>query len=618
MNVFYEEDGDFKAGSILADQTASLHVESPHGKRSKIKAANALLRFDAPAAGEFLARAQAGAAAIDVDFLWECCGAEEFNFDTLARDYYGHPANALESAALLFRLHGAPMYFYKRGKGRYKAAPEAALKAALASVEKKRLQAEQKDTWVAELIAGRFPAAFEPLKQTLLYKPDKNTLEWKALEAACDSLKLTPARLFERCGALGSPFDYHYGRFLFDYFPRGIAFPAGTADALAAPPELPLAEVAAFSIDDATTTEIDDALSVTPLPDGGVRVGIHIAAPALGIPLDSPLDAGARERLSTVYFPGDKITMLPAAAVAAYTLAAGAPRPALSCYIDFDADLKRGPARTVVERVPIAANLSLDALAPVFDTAAIASGRIDHPHGEALLTLHRIAVSLQAARGKTPIFERVEYSFNVEDGRVRIVPRERGSPLDTVVAEMMILVNATWGGALAEAGLTAIYRNQGAGGVRMSTAPGVHEGLGVKTYLWASSPLRRYVDLANQRQLIAMAGNQPPSYAVNDEGLLAAMRDFEVTYEAYGDFQDRMERYWCLRWLEQEAAWVQPATVVRENIIRFNNLPMTARSSALPPTAPGTALTVRVGAIDLLDLTFEVVPEGVSAAAPIS
>jgi exoribonuclease-2 len=618
MNVFYEEDGDFKAGSILADQAASLHVESPHGKRSKIKAANALLRFDSPAAGEFLAQAQAAALAIDVDFLWQCCGADEFNFDVLARDYYGHAANALESAALLFRLHGAPMYFYKRGKGRYKAAPEASLKAALASVEKKRLQAEQKDTWVAELIAGRLPAAFEPLKQTLLYKPDKNTLEWKALEAACDSLKLTPARLFEHCGALGSPYDYHLGRFLFDYFPRGIAFADGIADAVAAPPELPLADVAAFSIDDATTTEIDDALSVTPLPDGGVRVGIHIAAPALGIPRDSPLDAAARERLSTVYFPGDKVTMLPATAVAAYTLAAGAPRPALSCYIDFDADLKRGPARTVVERVPIAANLSLDALAPVFTTAAIAAGRVEHPQGEALLTLHRIAVSLQAARGKTQLFERVEYSFSVEDGRVRIVPRERGSPLDTVVAEMMILVNATWGGALAEAGLTAIYRNQGAGGVRMSTAPGAHEGLGVKTYLWASSPLRRYVDLVNQRQLIAMAGNQPPSYGVNDEGLLAAMRDFEVTYEAYGEFQDRMERYWCLRWLEQEAAWVQPATVVRENIIRFNGLPMTARVSALPPTPPGTSVTVRVEAIDLLDLTFDVVPEGAVAVSASS
>jgi len=618
MNVFYEEDGDFKAGSILADQTASLHVESPHGKRSKIKAANALLRFDAPAAGEFLAQAQSAAAAIDIDFLWQCCGADEFNFDALARDYYGHPANALESAALLFRLHGAPMYFYKRGKGRYKAAPEAALKAALASVEKKRLQAEQKDAWVAELIAGRMPAAFEAVKPALLYKPDKNTLEWKALEAACESLKLTSARLLERCGALGSPYDYHLGRFLFDYFPRGTAFPDVTAAALAAPAELPLAPVAAFSIDDATTTEIDDALSVTPLPDGGIRVGIHIAAPALGIPRDSPLDAAARERLSTVYFPGDKVTMLPSAAVAAYTLAAGVPRPALSCYIEFDAALNRGPARTVVERVPIAANLSLDALAPVFDAAAIAAGRVEHPHGEELLALHRIAVSLQAARGKTQLFERVEYSFSVEDGRVRIVPRERGSPLDTVVAEMMILVNATWGGALAEAGLTAIYRNQGAGGVRMSTAPGAHEGLGVKTYLWASSPLRRYVDLANQRQLIAMAGNQAPPYGVNDEGLLAAMRDFEVTYEAYADFQDRMERYWCLRWLEQEAAWVQPATVVRENIIRFNGLPMTARVSALPPTAPGTAVTVRVGAIDLLDLTFDVAPEGVSAAPDVT
>jgi exoribonuclease-2 len=613
MNVFYEEDGDFKAGAIIADQNTSLHVESPHGKRSKIKAANTLLRFDAPAAGEFLAQAQAGAQAIDVDFLWQCCGGEEFSFDALARDYYGRPANPLESAALLFRLHGAPMYFYKKGRGRYKAAPEESLKAALASIEKKKRLAEQKDAWVAELAAGKFPAAFAPVKDALLYKPDKNTLEWKALEAACEQLKLSPAHLLEKCGALGSPEAYHRERFLFEYFPRGTDFPAA-ATAVQAPPELPLADVQAFSIDDATTTEIDDALSLTALPGGGFRVGIHIAAPALGIARDTAPDQAARERLSTVYFPGDKITMLPATAVAEYTLAAGGPRPALSCYIEFDAALRRGAVRTVVERVPIAANLELDALAAVFDEGAVATGRVEHPYGESLLTLHRIAVALQAARGKTQTFDRQEYSFAVENGRVRIVPRERGSPLDTVVAEMMILVNATWGGALAEAGYAAIYRNQGNGAVRMSTAPGAHEGLGVKHYLWASSPLRRYVDLVNQRQLVALARGEPPPYAAKDEALLTAMRDFEVAHDAYAEFQRQMERYWCLRWIEQEQAYLQEATVIRENLLRFNQLPIVARVPSLPPLAPDSVVRIEVTRIDLLDLTFETAFEGLVSA----
>src|SRR3990167_1258612 len=141
MNVFYEEEGGFKVAAILADHDTSLQVEAPHGKRSKIKASAVLLRFDTPPLATFLEATERAAADVDVDFLWQCCGPDEFMFDALGREYFGHAPGALEAAALLLRLHGAPMYFYKKGKGRYKAAPAEALKAALASVEKKRLQA---------------------------------------------------------------------------------------------------------------------------------------------------------------------------------------------------------------------------------------------------------------------------------------------------------------------------------------------------------------------------------------------------------------------------------------------------------------------------------------------
>src|SRR6202008_79886 len=101
-----------------------------------------------------------------------------------------------------------------------------------------------------------------------LYAPDKNALEWKALEEAAAALKLAPVRLLERCGALPSIQDYHLNRFLFEHFRGGRAFPAG--EPLPVPEDLPLAQVEAFSIDDATTTEIDDAFSVTRLPGGNL------------------------------------------------------------------------------------------------------------------------------------------------------------------------------------------------------------------------------------------------------------------------------------------------------------------------------------------------------------
>jgi exoribonuclease-2 len=105
-------------------------------------------------------------------------------------------------------------------------------------------------------------------------------------------------------------------------FPKGTGFPP-----LQAPPikdDLPLAAGAGVSIDDSQTTEIDDALSVQGLGSGTVVFGIHIAAPGLAITPGSAIDKLARQRLSTVYMPGYKITMLPDDVVQAYTLSEGA------------------------------------------------------------------------------------------------------------------------------------------------------------------------------------------------------------------------------------------------------------------------------------------------------
>jgi len=604
MNVFYEEEGGFKVGAVLADNTTSLQVEAPHGKRSKIKAANVLLRFSDPALGEFMARAQAAADAIDIDFLWQCCAEAEFDYLALAREYFGHEPASIESAAALLRLHGAPMYFYKKGRGRYKAAPEESLKAALASVERKKQQAALKQQYVDDLTASRLPGAYAPLLKMLLYKPDANSIEWKALEEASAKLRLTPARLIERCGALPSAHDYHLGRFLFEYFPRGAAH-----DEYPEPREigeLPLSNVAVYSIDDAATTEIDDAFSVSTLRNGNTRIGIHIAAPALGITPESAFEHVARERLSTVYYPGGKITMLPDAAIAHYTLGEQRECPALSLYTEITPDFQVTATETKVERVRIAANLRHDALEPAFNTESLERGNIDHAQGGELTLLWRFASHLgHLRRGGEPEQEqRAEYAFYVENDRVTISRRVRGSAIDTLVSELMIFVNSTWGRALADAKLAAIYRVQSTGKVRMSTAPAAHEGLGVEHYIWASSPLRRYVDLVNQRQLAAFARGETPPYRAGDEVLLSAMRDFEAAYDAYAEFQRTMERYWSLRWLLQENRQRVTAGVIRDNLVRFDELPWVQRVNSLPELPPGSTVELDISQIDLLELTL--------------
>lgn len=604
MNIFYEEDGGFKVGNILTDNTTSLQVENTHGKRSKIKSANVMLRFAQPGLSEFLAQAEQVAADIDVDFLWEASPPDEFNFDVLAQEYFGHAPNPIEAAGALIRLHGSPMHFYKKGKGRYKAAPADALKSALASAEKKRLQAELQARYTEQLSAFQLPAEFADKLAMLLYKPDRNTLEVKALEAACAHTHLSAAHLLHRCGALPSTRDYHLNKFLFENFPRGTAFPEVTVEEH---PELPQAAVNAFSIDDASTTEIDDAFSLEKSANGNWRIGVHIAAPALGIAPNSPIDVIAAQRMSTVYMPGDKITMLPDNVVQAFTLCADKVCPALSLYVEVNEALEIVGSESRLERLHIAANLRHDTLEPLFNEDTLAAGKLDYPYAPELKLLWDFANRLEAGRGKSADSnaQQTDYTFHIEDDHVTIGERRRGSPIDKVVSELMILANSSWGKLLDEHEVAGIYRTQNNGKVKMSTVAAPHQGLGVAHYAWSSSPLRRYVDLVNQRQLISVLRSEAPAYAKNDTALFAILRDFDTAYTTYNEFQRNMERYWCLRWLLQEDVKQIEATVLRENLVKMRNIPLVGRIPSLPELPANTQVTLEIGAVDLLDLDFD-------------
>ncbi len=600
MYLLYEEDGDIKAGTILADNDASLQVESQHGKRTKVKAAHVLLRFGAPAPGAAMEQARTLAAEMDPDFLWEVAGEAEFGFQELAAEYYGGSPSAPQATAVLLTLHGAPIHFYKKGKGRYKAAPPDTLAAAKAAVERRAREAAQRAEWAAALTRGELPAAFRDKVFHLLHQPDKNSLEYKAMSDACAATGLTPVALMDRCGAIPSSHEYHLQAFLLAHFPRGTGFPDLAPPP--PPPELPPADCPAFSIDDAATTEIDDAFSVIFRPDGSVRVGVHIAAPALGLPPGSDLDRVAAQRLSTVYMPCGKITMLPEDLVERYTLAENRDCPALSLYVEVGPDYAIRGLATQADRVRIAANLRHETLEPLFNLDTIGADGPDYPYRRELEWLWGFACHLEAARGQVEQPGRVDYVFRVEGERVRITPRLRGNPIDKVVSELMILANSRWGGVLAEREIAGVYRVQTQGKVRMSLKPAPHEGLGVACYAWSTSPLRRYVDLINQRQILAAVRGERPPYAGNDTALMAAVRDFELAYDAYADFQRRMERYWCLRWLLQEQVTEMDAVVIRENLIRMEGLPLVTRVSGAPTLNPGDRLRVAPGEIDLLNV----------------
>ena len=631
MFVLFEETGKFLAGRILSEADSSLQVELDSGKRVKVKAANALLKFEKPAPAEFIAAGQRTSEEIDLDLAWEFASDEEFGFAELAREYFSadasKPASPEQQAAALFRLYDAPHYFRRAGKGRFKKAPPEILQQALAAIEKKKQVTAQIAAWADELGRGQCPAPIRDQLYKILFKPDKNSAEYKAVVDASRATHTAPLDLLQKAGAIASPYQFHWKRFLFENFPKGTRFPE-----LQAPPikdELPLVDVRAFSIDDSSTTEIDDALSVSGLGSGVVTLGVHIAAPGLAVLPGGPIDAVGRARMSTVYMPGYKLTMLPDDVVQAYTLQEGRNCPALSLYLTMDeATLEITASVTRLEQVPIVSNLRHDALdntfTEAFFEAAQLAAPVDVQWGVEMTFLHRLARHLKGqreiVRGKPENFNRPDYNFKLDnptggepqgDEPVTISTRQRGAPLDLIVAEAMILANSTWGQWLAEHGVPGIYRSQASMApgvkVRMGTKSLPHAGLGVKSYAWCTSPLRRYTDLVNQWQIIAVTRHGRTAalaapFKPKDADLFSVISCFDAAYSAYNGFQSGIERYWTLKYLEQNGITELTATSFKDNLVRADDLPLVLGAMGAQGLPRGARVRIKLGAIDEITL----------------
>jgi exoribonuclease-2 len=627
MYALFDDAGKFHAGRVMSESDASLQVELESGKRVKVKSAQVLLRFEQPAPAELIQRGQALALEIDLDLAWTFAPEGEFGFAEFARDYFDAQAGIEKQAAALFRLFDAPHYFRRLGKGQFKKAPEESVKAALLAIERRKQLAAQIDAWAGELVAGRCPQPVAEQLYKILFKPDKNAPEYKAVVEATRRAQRSPLDLLKSAGAITSAYQFHWRRFLFDQFPRG----AGFAPGLDTPPirdVLPLATVKAFSIDDSATTEIDDALSVQGLGSGTVVFGVHIAAPGLAIVPGSALDGVASQRLSTVYMPGWKLTMLPDAVVQSYTLTEGRECPAVSLYLTIDENtLEVRGHETKIERVPIVANLRHDQLDAVITAESLAGlAPADYPHAAELAFAHRLAQALKArrevVRGKPETFNRPDYNFRLEretghegepsgNERVAITTRQRGAALDLIVAEAMILANSTWGGWLADHGVPAIYRSQAALApgvkVRMGLKPLPHAGMGVAQYAWATSPLRRYTDLVNQWQIIACARHGRTAalaapFKPKDATLFSIISAFEAAYGAYNDFQHAIERYWTIRYLAQQGLGELDAVVMKDGLVRAESLPLVFKALGCETLARGTRVRARITGSDALTL----------------
>ena len=636
MYALFEDAGKFLTGRILSEAESSAQIELESGKRLKAKSANILLKFEKPTPSVLMAEATALSATIELDLAWEFAPEDEFSFQELAQEYFSDNATLAQQTAALISLFQAPHYFRRSGKGKFKKASADVLQQALAAIDKKKLIQQQIETWALALGEGSCPEPIAAQLYKILFKPDKNAAEYKAVVEASRATHLAPLALLQKAGAITSAYEFHWQRFLFDNFPKGIGFPSLEAPLIK--DALPKSTAQAYSIDDSQTTEIDDALSVQGLGTGEVIIGIHIAAPALALTPGQAIDHIARQRLSTVYMPGNKITMLPDHVVQSYTLQEGRDCPAVSLYLRVnEKTLEILGSETRLESVFIAANLRHDVLDDVVTEAWLANPATKLPAGKDiphmpraqlaflyLLAQHRKA-QREVVRGKPENFNRPDYNFRVNtqedqapkgDERVEISQRHRGAPLDLMVAEAMILANSTWGQWLSDLGVPGIYRSQASllpgVKVRMGTKALPHAGIGVPCYAWSTSPLRRYTDLVNQWQIIACAqhGNTAAlaaPFKPKDVDLFSIISGFEAAYSSYNGYQSSMERFWTLQYLQQNAIVEVEATIFKS----FEGEPPIARADNLPLVLPvtgsgnlprGTRVLLRISGIDNISL----------------
>ena len=249
-----------------------------------------LLRFEQPEPADADGACRADRwREIDLDLAWEFAPEGEFALRRAGARLLRRQGRRRRSRPRrCCGLFAAPHYFRRLGKGQFRKAPEEIVKAALLGIERKKPgRGAGRRLGRASCSAARCPAPMREQLYRILFKPDKNAPEYKAVVEAARRARRAPLDLLKAAGAIDSPYQFHWRRFLFEKFPkrhrlrRRAAVPPMQRGAR----RWPTAQ--AFSIDDSATTEIDDALSVQGLGSGtghgrhphrragaGVRAGI--------------------------------------------------------------------------------------------------------------------------------------------------------------------------------------------------------------------------------------------------------------------------------------------------------------------------------------------------------
>ncbi|WP_051919084.1 ribonuclease catalytic domain-containing protein [Basilea psittacipulmonis] len=617
MQVIYEDSGQIKLGTVISETESKVQIKTDSGKDAKIKRANII--FMHPQMPEqIFEQAQQLADAIDIPFLWECAPKEDFSVQDIAQEYYGQDGqNILYQVAIFLALRNHPIYFYKSSKTSFKPATKETIDLALQAIAKKQQQQALIETWANELIHDRVPDEIRQVAETFLDRPDKNSLEWKAFDLALEKTGRKLNRFLMRLNIYPHELALLKAQYLLPLFPQGKELPDIEIPKYE---DLPASDRIAYSVDDPATTEIDDAFSVKAIGNNIYEFGIHIAAPALAVTPDSPLDKIARDRQSTLYLPGEKVYMQPEHLIDTFSLLAGRHNPAVSLYVT--ANIETGEilkTTSKIDTVFVETNFHTNVIAQSYTRETLADPNVSLPCDHVFRPIWQLTQHLQKKRedyrGRPEFNHRKEFTFSLDgspenpDSTVILTPRWRDDPIDLMVAEMMILANSTWAKLLHEANVPAIYRSQEAGRTRTSTYANPHEGVGVPYYAWCTSPLRRYLDLINQMQLISVIKHGVSARLIapfqQSKQLYGIIREFDERYALYAVAQGQFERFRALKYIQQNQVTQATATVLKDNIVRLDEIPLKMTLHDLPDLERRTHIQVALGEINFLDLSIQ-------------
>jgi exoribonuclease II len=573
--VEFLDEGRLKPGLVVREQGNQLAVTEAGGRERSIARDLVMLRHpdrkitrDNLAATVTALEAERArlAAELDLNLLWEVVREQgrSFSAGELAELFFGQ-RSASATSVMLEALFNDRLFFVRRHL-EFVARNAEQVERLRVQYDKVRLRSEA-SRYTRNLLRGVLedglvvpPEEAAPLIAELrryLDNPFTRSRDLTAMiEAAVSDIAPAEAayEILERLGAPSpGPRFVKIGGIRTSFSAAAL----DEAESAVAPLRGASDDTAAVTIDDDDTLEVDDALSCEPLADGGMRVRVHIALVADFVAMSGAMDQEAAARATTVYLPEATIRMLPdRIACDAASLIAGKERHVLTTDVRLSAGGDIASYSIYPSRISVAARLNYAAC------DALLAGDSENAEASALRRMNEAALKLRERRRAAGalLVHRREPKIKVrDDGEIELSLIDSASPSRQLVAELMILSNYAAARWAADHRVPIIYRVQPTVGgefatprPRLSLHPEFHTGVGLDYYAQLSSPIRRYMDLVLQRQILA-ALSDPPSVSYQADELLTVLATAEAAEAEGKDLERRAKRYWILRYLERNA-----------------------------------------------------------------